>query len=686
MATGGGSAHSGGSAAVGGASAGAAVGGQSTSTGSQGGEDGGAGGVSAGSGASSSAGGAPGSDVPLESEVPVPQAPLSPFIVTDQFGYLPESEKIAVVRVPSDGFDSDADYQVAEKYQLVNAKTGESVLELEPVAWNAGQVHEQSGDRAHWLDFSEQTEGGVYYVLDPENSVRSGLFRIAPDVYRVVLKHAVRTFFYQRAGFAKDAAFAGEAWKDGASHAGPGQDKEARLYSASGDSGTERDLSGGWYDAGDFNKYTPWTADYVVTLLRAFEEKPNAFGDDFGIPESGNGVSDLLDEVRFGLEHLIRLQNDDGSVLSIVDLDHGSPPSSADGPSTYGPESTNATVRAGTAYAMGARLFETVAPEFSTDLEVRALKAWGWAEENPSVKFYNNDGTNSLGAGQQELDWSGTPWAIELYKNNFAMELYRLTDEASYLEYLEANYDVTRGTSGDAAYSGLNYYVAGWDQAFHDAYLLLATAEGVSSTVSETIVDRYVSALGSDQNFGMLAEEPDPYLGFTADYTWGSNAHKARTGLVFYSALTYDLDPDLKSDARRAAERYVHYLHGVNPLGIVYLSNMGSSGAESSVTQFYHTWFGDGTPWDEVGKSQFGPAPGFLAGGPNPSYAWDGCCDSSSCGVSCGAAPPSPPANQPPMKSYAQFNDNWPINSWSVTENSNGYQVEYIRLLSKFVE
>ena len=44
----------------------------------------------------------------------------------------------------------------------------------------------------------------------------------------------------------------------------------------------------------------------------------------------------------------------------------------------------------------------------------------------------------------------------------------------------------------------------------------------------------------------------------------------------------------------------------------------------------------------------------------------------------------TPPLGQPPMKSYLQFNDGWPANSWEITENSNGYQVQYIRLLAMF--
>jgi endoglucanase len=115
----------------------------------------------------------------------------------------------------------------------------------------------------------------------------------------------------------------------------------------------------------------------------------------------------------------------------------------------------------------------------------------------------------------------------------------------------------------------------------------------------------------------------------------------------------------------------------------VYLSNMGKYGAHNSVTQFYHAWFVDGSAqWDQVGVSTYGPPPGFLTGGPNPSYALDGSCPGQ---AGCPAEPPAPPFGQPPMKSYLDFNDNWPVNSWSVTENSNGYQVYYIRLLSKFV-
>jgi hypothetical protein len=117
---------------------------------------------------------------------------------------------------------------------------------------------------------------------------------------------------------------------------------------------------------------------------------------------------------------------------------------------------------------------------------------------------------------------------------------------------------------------------------------------------------------------------------------------------------------------------------------------MGELGAEVSANEFYHSWFADQSPlWDRVGTSTYGPPPGFLPGGPNPSYGVDGCCPSS-CGspennAVCTSEPVSPPMGQPDQKSYKDFNTSWPLNSWEVTENSNGYQVAYIRLLSKLV-
>jgi endoglucanase len=607
----------------------------------------------------------------MEGDVTEPSEAVSKFILVDQFGYLPDSEKIAVLRDPETGFDSADSYAPGKSYQLIDAATKMSVSDLAPVAWKNGMVDKSSGDRAWRLDFSKVTTPGVYYVLDVDAKVRSDLFRIANGVYRPVLRHALRTFFYQRAGFEKKAEFAGQDWADGASHLGAGQDKNARLYGKTMDASTERDLSGGWYDAGDLNRYTPWTADYVVTLLRLYEETPAVFGDDFGIPESGNGESDLLDEVRFGLAHLVRMQSASGGCISVLGADGASPPSAAKGASVYGPETTNATIRTGIAFAWAARLFRSADAAFADDLLARATKAWEYAEANPAAKFENS---GKVASGEQQ----SSDKEVALYKLGFAVALARAEapDAAKYKSFFETNY-------AGSGLSVLNGYNAAWELQLTELFLDYTRLPDADAKVKKALVDAFAGTIGSGDNLGALSGDPDPYLAHVADYTWGSNSHKARTGALQYDVITFGIDSAKDADARRAAERYVHYLHGVNPLGIVYLSNMASAGAFKSASTFFHSWFADKSRWDEVSASSPGPAPGFLVGGPNPSYDWDGQCPGN---AQCPSARPTPPYGQPAQKSYANFNDSWPVNSWSVTENSDGYQVAYLRLLSKFVK
>ncbi|HYG18390.1 MAG TPA: glycoside hydrolase family 9 protein, partial [Ohtaekwangia sp.] len=614
---------------------------------------------------------------------------VSKYITVDQFGYLPESQKMAVIRDPQTGFDAAESFSPGDTYALVEKSSGDHVVTGSPVAWKTGTTDASSGDKAWWFDFSSVTTPGTYYVLDVSQNKKSYDFRIAEDVYTIVLREAVRTFFYQRAGFAKDAQFAGTAWADGASHIKPLQDKNARQYNKTGDASTEKDLSGGWYDAGDYNKYTNWTANYVVDFMRAYLEAPEAWGDNYNIPESGNGTPDLLDEAKWGIDHLLRMQQDDGSVLSIVGLSHASPPSAATGPSLYGTASTTATLNTAAAFAIASGVYASIGMnDYATTLKTAAEKAWNWAEENPEVRFYNNDsgsGTSGLGAGQQEPGLGNDAdyfYNRDVIKLEAACFLFDVTGETSYRDYFDAHYNEVHLMQWNFAYP--------FETTNQETLLHYTTLDGATESVVNDIKAVYKNTMNSGaENLPAFTGAKDPYRAHIADYTWGSNSTKSSQGLMFMDIITYNIDPSKEEDARKAAEGFIHYLHGVNPLNMVYLSNMYAYGAENSVNEFYHTWFSNGSAkWDRVGTSTYGPAPGFVTGGPNPSYDWDGCCPSG-CGGSnavCNSEPLSPPKGQPRQKSYKDFNTSWPLNSWSVTENSNGYQLNYIRLLSRFIK
>ncbi|HWA75718.1 MAG TPA: glycoside hydrolase family 9 protein [Polyangiaceae bacterium] len=621
-----------------------------------------------------------------------PNGPI-PVIVVDQFGYRRHDAKVAVIRDPQIGYDSAVDFTPGPRYAVVNKATGAIVKRGAPTAWNGGATDPSTGDKAWWFDFSDVTRPGTYTVVDIERGMRSVEFEIDDDVYRSVLRHAVRMYFYQRAGFAKTAETVGAEWADGASHLGPRQDSEAHSWHAPSDETLVKDLRGGWFDAGDYNKYTSWTAHNVRNLLRAYEENPAIFSDDFGIAESHNGVPDILDEAKWGLDWVVRMQNDDGSLLSILGLAKGSPPSSATGPSYYGPASTSATLSGALSFAYASRVYgrrpEPAFRAYAAELAARAKKAWDWAEANPDVRYYNNDGelqpgSDGLGGGQQETDDDGRLFD----KLEAAIYLYEITGGAKYKSFVEANYATVLPIGIPTI----------WGADKQDAVLYYSQLKGVSKRTRSSIVSQFLkNILEKPDQFPTATAGGDPYLSPLSAYYWGSNFTKAQQGRVYELLAQFTKDKKIAKQAMTVAEGYLHYIHGVNPLGLVYLTNMKRAGAEHSAKTTFHFWFTDGSPrWDEVSDTTPGPAPGYLLGGPTNWYAVDSCCTDPPGSWDYQCNDPSllplcnlnytPPLGQPDQKMYLQFNMDTPGDSYIVTEASTGYQAEFILFLSRFID
>jgi endoglucanase len=606
------------------------------------------------------------------------------FILVDQFGYRPIAKKIAVIRSAEVGYDSNDKYNPGSTYALVESETGKEVFTGNISSWKNGQIHGQSGDKVWHFDFSSIVKEGEYYILDKSTNEKSFPFKISNDVYKEVLKAAFKTFYFQRAGYEKLPKYAEANWADGASHIKAGQDKNARVFNEKNNAAKEKDLSGGWYDAGDYNKYTPWHANYLITMLKMYLENKSAWTDDFNIPESGNQIPDLIDEVVFGLEWLKKMQQADGACISVVGCASGTPPSSVSGPSYYGLPSTFAATKSAEAFAYAAYVFKDI-PQLQNqvpNLIARARLSYDWAVNNPNVIFNNNsssNGSQGLAAGNQETNELGR----ETSKLGANIYLYLATNEAKYKEYFENNYQKLPLIMWTNYIS--QYFLEGQDLFFEylkfkDKNAQVADRIQVATSIAMQKQDDFVHAINNNL---------DPYMAYNKDFNWGSNQYKSNYGNFFIKLANSGIDDSNKNKYNEVAEGYIHYIHGLNPLNLVYLTGMKKYGAEQNVTQFYHSWFSDKSKWDIEGVSQYGPAPGFLVGGPNPSYTRDGCCPSN-CGSTtnnavCNSINLTPPLNQPPMKAYKDFNESWPLNSWAITENSNGYQVAYLRLLSKFV-
>ncbi|MGM9489574.1 glycoside hydrolase family 9 protein [Ideonella sp. YS5] len=621
---------------------------------------------------------------------PAPTANTAKFIMVDQFGYLPTMKKVAVLRYPRVGYDAGQYYQPG-RLQVVNSATGAVVLDnLSAQPWKNGQIDQLandggwSGDQAWTVDFSQITAPGTYELVDVASNQRSARFEIGDNIYRNVLIQAVRMFYYQRAGQDKNAAQAGAGWADVASHLKAGQDTQARRWYDKNNAGTSRNMRGGWFDAGDYNKYTPWTASYVQELLDAYIQYPSAWTDDFNLPESGNGVPDLLDEVKWGMDWLVRMQNPDGSVQSILGIGHASPPSAATDPSYYGEPNTVSALGAAAAFAHGAKVYSGLnsmaMKAYGADLLDRARRAWAWAEQNPRTIFVNNDasvGTQGLGSGKQDSEDDGARREGKLVA---AIKLFGATGEDVYRQYVDAHYQEAPMFS--------QWYVSGFNAGITRNLLYYAGQPTATASVRDAIRSRFLDMWGRADydGWGAIESERSPYRARMGQYTWGSTGAIAGSGTLFTEESYYGISRHTPDQVSNAAADYLHYLHGVNPLGKVYLTNMTSFGAENSVNEIFHTWFFHGNAkWGSVATSTYGPPPGFLTGGPNyGQWDWDERCP----GVDslCGDARPTPPYGQPPQKSYKDFNDGWPLNSWPISEPSNGYQVNYIRLLARFVK
>ncbi|MBI1226764.1 MAG: T9SS type A sorting domain-containing protein [Bacteroidetes bacterium] len=587
----------------------------------------------------------------------------------DQFGYRPSAQKVCVISDPKVGFNSGDSFTPGTTYQVKRWSDDVTVFSAAISAWNSGTTHAQSGDKVWWFDFSTVTTPGDYYIYDSTNDVGSYQFSIGEDVYNLAQKHVLRMFYLQRCGTPKTATNAG-SWQDLECHTHALQDLNCRSVSEPNNGTTEKDLSGGWHDAGDFTKYVNFTWAPVHSLLFAYQENPSVFGDNNNIPESGNGIPDVLDELKWELDWLLKMQLSDGSVLMKVGVPcfEAASPASADlTQRLYGPAQASSTRAAASMFAHAAIVYgglgDPAMNTYAATLLEKAELAWTWITANPGTSSYDNSGFCS----------ANPEWDVDTQneaRTGAAAMLFAATGNTAYRTYFDNNYSSIR------PYSWTYWYP--FQPIIQDIMLYYASLPNASSTVANNIKNNCITSVNTN-NADMLTawnNNTDAYRAFLKDndYVWGSNQVKANAGTIFYNMLVYNLSPANATAYQNAAESYIHFLNGVNPINKVMMTNMGDYGAENSCDEMYHAWFGDGTDYDNAQTSPIGPPPGYITGGFNKNFVPDPACN---CTI-------SPPQNQPIQKSYKDWNTSWPENSWELTEPAIYTQAAYLKLLSKF--
>ena len=524
---------------------------------------------------------------PAEPTAPAPIGPpegqgnsvaLQKYVVIDQFGYEPKLSKVAILVDPENGWNAGDSYVPGGTLSVRKWSDGASVFEGPALAWQGGALDERSGDRGFWFDFSSVQAPGLYYVYDEKNRVRSYPFEIGEGVYRRVLKTATRMYYFNRANFEKKAPYScvgKRCWSLAADYVGPGQDREARSVHDRDNPKTARDLSGGWWDAGDTDKYVTFSAGAVHPLLTAYEEHPSAFGDDFGIPESGNGTPDLIDEILVEIRWLEKMQPSDlkgGALIKVGNVDYAEPsPDQSRLKRFYYPEPCSAaTITVAGEFAHAALVLSKLAGRASeaAELNARAKSAWAFYQTNPKSDACD-DGTIKSGDADAPLADQERAALIA------AVYLFALTGDARYDDYVKQGYARTRPFQDDRW--------SLYDAAQGDALLYYAALPNADAAVKSAIVGRLKSLAESVEIYA-FRPELDLYRAYMrADsYHWGSNGVRAAYGNTSYDLVQYGL----ASAANRAsfverAAGMLHSFHGVNPMQLVYLTNMYADGGDA---------------------------------------------------------------------------------------------------------
>jgi len=493
-------------------------------------------------------------------------------IKVDQVGYPAGARKTAIVSAPAQTFEVKRANDNATVFQ---GKLSASVTDAD------------TGDTVEAANFSSFSEPGAYYLNVPGVG-RSWTFSIGPDVFARTYYLAMRAFYGQRCGTAVDLGPEFPGFTHAACHL------KGAFHSSSGKEGP-RDNVGGWHDAGDYGRYIVNSAISTGTLLWAWEFfGPKLANIKLNIPETGNGTPDLLNEARWNLEWMLKMQDDDGGVwhkqtsehfpgFIMPEDDHLVSLVIGTGSAPY--KSTCATADLAAVAAIAARVYEPFDKKFAAANLRAARQAWTWAERYPNVAFRNPPGISTGDYGDQQCG-DERLWA--------AAELWRTTGDAvynrffvqSYTEYLPSLRAPEPQSWRSVSPMGL------WAYA-------LATRPGADAAAVAEIRKRALDA--GREIVDRTRNNPYQISMVAKDYTWGSNGQVGNYGVQLL--VTNALSPH-PAFAATALEN-LHYLLGRNTFSLSWVTQVGAnpyrhphhrpSGADKNAE-----------PW-----------PGLLSGGPN---------------------------------------------------------------------
>jgi endoglucanase len=502
---------------------------------------------------------------------------FSQQIKINQLGFNSGSTKLAIVPETSSAV-----------FEVISIASGQAAYSGE---LTVARYDGASGDRVSVADFTELSLPGKYFIK--AGAETSHIFDIKESgVYTALSKSTVRAFYYWRASIAIEPQYAQEGSNNFARPFGH-PDTEGIIHSTAADefrkAGEIYPSAKGWYDAGDYNKYVVNAAPAVHPMLHAYEMNPGYYAAlDLNIPESGNGIPDILNEVKWETDWLFSMQdpNDGGVYFKFTEKEFSAyiMPHADRAKKYFMKKTTASSLNFASMMAKAYRSFKLF-PEleaYADSCLKAAEKAFAWAVANPAI-YYSNPADVKTGE----------------YGDNAVAD-----------EFFFARAELFISTGKEEYYNGLNLGLTFRNPSWRniETYGLMSLATNLDlldmPEADKQIVRSKFLGL-ADANYAWAAG--NPYRITAQNYFWGSNGDVANRGMIGY--IAYRMTGEAKYF--RTAEMSLNYLLGQNALNHSYITGFGYNYTRN--------------PHDRrmIADEIVEPIPGYVSGGPNANPASD---------------------------------------------------------------
>jgi endoglucanase len=506
----------------------------------------------------------------------------------NQIGFYPTAQKLAVVVYPL----------TAKKYQIINAKGSVALAGV----ISGIIINKYSKKPQAIIDFTNLKLKGEYYVL-LENGTKSPKFLIGNNIHDEVAKASIKGYYYQRCSKELTPQYAGK-WARPLGHADDSVYIHASAASAHRKEGTIISSTKGWYDAGDYNKYIINSGISTATLMSLHEDY-TAYSQSLkvNIPEEGNSIPDLLDEVKWNLDWMLTMQDPhDGGVYHKLTNENfdgmNLMPHRANKKRYVIYKNTTAALDFAATMAQAYRVYKPynkVLNGFADTCLARAKYAWEWAIKNPNILYNQNEhnkiykpaiNTGAYGDHSCKDEWI---WA--------AAELWATTNDEKYISTVDL-------------FPDKKYRIAFWNDVRILAYYTLVRMEKnlklnakigtlqiaeMKNNITQ-YADSYLKELNNQAFHTIMGKD-------STDWSWGSTAVAANQGILMLYAYRIN---STNSKYLNAALDNLDLLMGRNATGYNFLTGFG----QKKVMNIHHR------PSESDGVVD--PVPGLLSGGPNP--------------------------------------------------------------------